>query len=184
MIVLIKMFAILTILAKLAAPDLLICELSGLRQFLAIQSSLEMMKNAFYFTLKALFILNIFSFLLLLFAHVEQRFDEKVNFKIYDVINRITDNYNIHIGQYLRKWKQPGSEIWAVNITWKRFFLKNHSQNVEEKLFSDCFLKNKNWVYFWISRLKFCTVCFFVRQIEVYRNILKISCRILAFVSY
>ena len=103
MIVLIKIFAILMILAKLAASDRLICELSGLRQFLAIQSSLEMMKNAFYLTLKALFILNVFSFLPLLFAHVEQRFDEKINFKIYDVINWITDNYNIHIGQYLRK---------------------------------------------------------------------------------
>ena len=37
--------------------------LSGLRQFLAIESPLKMMKNAFYFTSKALFILNIFKFL-------------------------------------------------------------------------------------------------------------------------
>ena len=34
--------------------------LSGLKQFLAIESSLKMMKNAFYFTLKALFVLKIF----------------------------------------------------------------------------------------------------------------------------
>ena len=27
----------------------------------------------------------------------------KVNFKIYDVINRETNNYNIHIAQYLKK---------------------------------------------------------------------------------
>ena len=37
--------------------------LSGLRQFLAIESPLKMMKNAFYFISKALFILNILKFL-------------------------------------------------------------------------------------------------------------------------
>ena len=37
--------------------------LSGLRQFLATESPLKMMKNAFYFTLKALFVLKIFTFL-------------------------------------------------------------------------------------------------------------------------
>ena len=36
---------------------------SGLRQFLATESPFKMMKNAFYFTLKALFILKIFKFL-------------------------------------------------------------------------------------------------------------------------
>ena len=34
--------------------------LSGLRQFLAIESPLKMMKNAFYFTSKALLVLKIF----------------------------------------------------------------------------------------------------------------------------
>ena len=38
--------------------------LSGLIQFLATESTLKMMKNAFYFTLKALFILKIFKFFL------------------------------------------------------------------------------------------------------------------------
>ena len=37
--------------------------LSGLRQFLENESPLKMMKNAFYFTLKALFVLKIFKFL-------------------------------------------------------------------------------------------------------------------------
>ena len=36
--------------------------LSGLRQFLAAESPLKMMKNAFYFNLKALFALKIFKF--------------------------------------------------------------------------------------------------------------------------
>ena len=37
--------------------------LSGLRQFLAFESPLKMMKNAFYLTLKAGFVLKIFIFL-------------------------------------------------------------------------------------------------------------------------
>ena len=37
--------------------------LSGLRQFLATKSTLKMMKNAFCFTSKALFVLKVFKFL-------------------------------------------------------------------------------------------------------------------------
>ena len=37
--------------------------LSGLRQFLAAESPLQMMKNAFYFMSKALFVLKIFKIL-------------------------------------------------------------------------------------------------------------------------
>ena len=37
--------------------------LAGLRQFLAIGSPLKMIKNTFYFILKALFVLRIFKFL-------------------------------------------------------------------------------------------------------------------------
>ena len=44
--------------------------LSGLRQFLVTESLLNMMKNALYFTSKALFILKMFTFLSRLFGHV------------------------------------------------------------------------------------------------------------------
>ena len=44
--------------------------LSGLRQYLASESPLRMMKNGFYFTFKALFVLKIFQFLSWLFGHV------------------------------------------------------------------------------------------------------------------
>ena len=37
--------------------------LSGLRQFLAIERPLKMMKNAFYFTSKAILVFKIFEFL-------------------------------------------------------------------------------------------------------------------------
>ena len=46
-----------------------------------------MMKNAFHFMLKALFVLDIFTFLSRVFGYVEKRLDKKamVNYKIYDV---------------------------------------------------------------------------------------------------
>ena len=44
--------------------------LSGLRQFSVNKTPLKMMKNVFYFTLKALFILKIFKFLSWLYGHV------------------------------------------------------------------------------------------------------------------
>ena len=49
--------------------------LSGLRHFLPTESPLKMMKNAFCFTTKALFVFKIFKFLSLLFGHVAKRVD-------------------------------------------------------------------------------------------------------------
>ena len=64
-----------------------------------------MMKNAFYFVLKALFVLGTFTFLSWLFVCVEKRLNKKakVNFKIYDVKNWTTNNYNTHVAQYFKK---------------------------------------------------------------------------------
>ena len=60
------------------------------------------MKNAFYFILKALFVLKIFKPLSWVLGHVEKWLDQKVkvNFGIYDVIAWLTKNYNTHIDQY------------------------------------------------------------------------------------
>ena len=46
-----------------------------------------MMKNAFYFMLKTLFVLEIFTFLSRLFSYTEKQIDKKVmvTFKIYDI---------------------------------------------------------------------------------------------------
>ena len=64
-----------------------------------------MMTNAFYFLLKATYILEIFTFLCWLFGYVEKRLDKKaeVNFLIYDVRGLTVNNYNTHIIQYLKK---------------------------------------------------------------------------------
>ena len=39
--------------------------------------------------------------------------------------------------------------------------LKNHSQNVAQKLFPVSFLKNQNLVYLWINSLKFYAAYFY-----------------------
>ena len=52
------------------------------------ESPLKLMKNLFYFILKALFFLKIFKFLSWLFGHIKKRLDlkDKVDFKFHDVI--------------------------------------------------------------------------------------------------
>ena len=57
----------------------------------------EMMKKAFYFTLKALFVIKILEVLSWLFGNVEKRLDykAKVNFKIYQFII-VTTNYKAY----------------------------------------------------------------------------------------
>ena len=49
----------------------------GLRQILATESPLRMMKNAFYFTFTALFVCDIFQFLFCIFVHVRRNLDKK-----------------------------------------------------------------------------------------------------------
>ena len=63
------------------------------------------MKNAFYFILKVLFVLKIFTIFPDFFGYVEKRLDNKskVNFKTYDVASWNTNNYNKHIVRYLKK---------------------------------------------------------------------------------
>ena len=55
--------------------SLSIFKLQGLRQFLATESPLKMMKNTFYFTLKALFVLKIIKFLSELFGLIGKGLD-------------------------------------------------------------------------------------------------------------
>ena len=50
-------------IVEIEMNDLIKDALSGLKQFMATESSLKMMKNAFCFTLEGLFVLKIFKFL-------------------------------------------------------------------------------------------------------------------------
>ena len=79
--------------------------LLGLRQFLTTERSFKMMKNTFYFMLKALFALEIFKFFSWPFDFVEKRLDAmaRVNFKIRIITDWTANNCNKHIAQYLKK---------------------------------------------------------------------------------
>ena len=116
--------------------------LSGLRQFLATESPLKMMKNIFYFTSKALCVLKIFKFLSWLFGHVAKWLDkkDKVNLKLYGVTAWLT-NIVIHILPNTSRSKGNQTMKFSQLTECYIFFLKNHTQNVMEKLVLDPFLK-------------------------------------------
>ena len=70
------------------------------------KSPLKTIKNTFYLTLKALFIiLRYLKFSPDFYGHVGKQLDKKnkTTFKIYDLGNWETSNYNIHFTQYLKK---------------------------------------------------------------------------------
>ena len=52
----------------------------------------KMIKNVFYFMLKAFSIFKIFAFLSLLFGYVEKRLDKKFNFEINDITDWTANN--------------------------------------------------------------------------------------------
>ena len=85
---------------------------SGLRPFWATKSPLIMIKNAFYFTLKPF----PFYFCLEILVRQQKRLHwrDKVNFKIYNVIAWLNNNYNRHTDQYPKKQRQSGNKIWSI----------------------------------------------------------------------
>ena len=66
------------------------------------------MKNASNFLIKAFFVLEIFTSLFWLFRYVEKQLDEKakVNFKVQQIIDWTTNNYNTHIFQEVKTIRQ------------------------------------------------------------------------------
>ena len=67
--------------------------------------TLKMTKIDFYFMLKAIFVLKIFTILSWLSGYVAKWFRKKakVNFKIYDIKGWTINNYNIHIVHYIKR---------------------------------------------------------------------------------
>ena len=71
-----------------------------------------------------------------------------------------------------------------IEYNMRKIFLKNHTQNVVDKLFPDSFLKSQNWAYLWMNSLTFYTVCFYCMSswgLSIY--VLKLSCGPLTFTS-
>ena len=75
--------------------------LSCLRQILGTESPLKMMKNAFYFTSKALFVFKLFKFFVLTFCYVAKRVDKNVT-------AWLTNKCNKHIAQHFEKSLNDG----------------------------------------------------------------------------
>ena len=73
--------------------------LSGLGQFWLTESPLKMMKNGFYFTLKAFFVLKI-----IFWSYRKTIWLERSGcFQIYDVTSWLTNSCNTHVTQYLKR---------------------------------------------------------------------------------
>ena len=101
-----------------------------------------MMINAFYFMLKVLFVLKMFTILSCLHGYADKPLNRKVkfNFKIYDVtdwkhillnISRSKGNQTIKFGQ-LKLYKES---------------FKSHGENETRRLVPDLFLFFKNALY-------------------------------------
>ena len=121
--------------------------LSGLRQFLATGSSLKMMENCFYFTLKVFFVLKIFNFFSWLFGDVEKLLDRKnqVNFKIMtSQLGKQTIAVHILLNISRSKGNQTMKTGQLTEYKMRNIFLEKSYTNVVEKLLPDPFVKNQN----------------------------------------
>ena len=97
--------------------------LPGLKPFMVIKSLFKMIKNAFYFTWKALFVLVIFKFLFWIFGHIGKRLHRKI-LKLW--------RHKPDKEQLQYRYCQISQEVKSIrqwnfdNVTWEIFFLKNH----------------------------------------------------------
>ena len=85
-------------------------------------------------------------------VYIEKQLDikAKVIFRIYDVSEWITKYTLPNISRSKGKQTAKFGQLIEYNIS----FLKNHTQNVAEKLVPDPFIKNQNCSYLWIINLK------------------------------
>ena len=89
---------------------------------------------------------RLLKFLSWLFGHVAKRLDkkDKVDFKFYDFTAWLTNNCTARIAQYLENKGNQAmkfGQLIECNMN-ETFFLRNHTQNVVEKLVPDPSLKN------------------------------------------
>ena len=67
-----------------------------------------------------------------------------VNSKTYDVTAWETNNFNTHIAHISRSKYNQAIEFDQLTECNMKYILKNHTQNMVEKLFPDPFLKTEN----------------------------------------
>ena len=114
--------------------------LSGLRQFLATESPVKTMKNAFFLRQKLFSFSRYLSFCLDFLVVYRNGMIKKENFKVHDVTVGLTNNQNTHIAQYHEKKRQSDSEYGQL--------IKSNMWNVFlEKSFSKYGRKTRPWPF-------------------------------------
>ena len=150
------------------------------------ENPLIMMKNAFYFMLKAFSVLVIFKFLSWLFGYVEKPLDKKtmVNFKVYEVTNWTANDYNTHIAQYLKsKGDQTIKQLTEYNM--RNIFLEKSYTKCGGETCLRPFRKKSKLSISLDQRSEILQSLFSLYVlVEICKNILKLSCSPLAFTVY
>ena len=100
----------------------------------------------FYFTLKALFVHNIFKFLSWLFGHDKNGLIRKI-VRRYNPVNKQLQYVYFPISQELKAISQ-----WSLVM--RNVFLEKSYTICGGELFPGSFLKNQNWAYLWVNSLK------------------------------
>ena len=145
-------------------------------EFLASESPLKMMKNAFYFNVQALFVLKIFKFLSWLFSHAGNSLCRKKR-----LISKLMASQSgkhtitIHITPDISKSKGNQAMKSDKHFSWKIIHKRSYSQ---------LFLKHQNWAYLCIIVWIFIQFVLLYLQVDEYQNILKPKCWPLAFTFY
>ena len=101
------------------------------------------MENAFYFTLKALFFLKIFKFLSCLFGPVEKNSSIRETRLVSKSMTSQPGQQTIAIHTLPNISRSKGNQTMKFNQLIEHN-MRNHTQNVLEKLFPDPYLKNQN----------------------------------------
>ena len=85
-----------------------------------------MMKNAFYFILKAFFILKIY--------RKNGLIGNKFNFKIYAATTLLTNDYHTHVARSLMNYRQPDNEIRSINrMKQEKYFSSKIMQKMRQE---------------------------------------------------
>ena len=147
------------------------------------------MKNAFYFMLKALFTLEILTFLSWFLFMKENGLIRKLSL-ISMFMTFMTGQQVITIHMLSKITKSKGNQAMKFGqlIEGKMiciYFLKTHTKSVVEKLVTDSFINGQNWEHLWISCLKYYKA-FFLLYVQVLgcQNILKLRCWLLVLALY
>ena len=104
-----------------------------------------MIKNAFYFTSKALFVLNKVKFLFWHFDYVAKRLDKKdqVNFRLYHVTAQLINNRNTHIDQqFENKGNQTLKFGQLIECNMENIFLEKSYTKCDREISTRPFSEN------------------------------------------